>query len=70
MHVPDRAAMACFSTDSQPRPWIAPERMRAGELEDTRWCRAWASRDVMLKHNGTACDGCARLPDELREPAP
>lgn len=77
MHMP--APPSCFTLLALPRPWLAadldllrrnlknpPESPLFLLKDENRACRAWPSRADRIAHQGTACDGCARLPKEVR----
>lgn len=69
MHLPTDK-MGCFTQTLKPRPWLSYEHMykKKKEPDLALMCNAWASREMLVRHQGTLCDLCARLPEALRPP--
>ncbi|MDA8382752.1 MAG: hypothetical protein M0037_06755 [Betaproteobacteria bacterium] len=59
MHIPDSNAMACKVAQVEARRWVNRE-LTAEELDQSRWCQAFKSREQQVILQGDACDGCAR----------
>lgn len=67
MHLPDRTAMACHTTQASPRWWLWIDRSATAPTKDPATdCRAFASREMRERINGSACEGCARVPEDQR----
>jgi hypothetical protein len=65
MHVPT-ARPACHTPDATARLWKYDKRlMSQAAVDHSRMCQAWPSRKVLEQHQGCACDGCARLPEDI-----
>lgn len=65
MHVPDRAALACHTAEATDRRWLWFDRSQPEHrqpMEPATTCRAFSSTAERQRINGTACEGCARIP--------
>ena len=66
MHVPK--FLHCHTTEATERRWKWGDRGLAPwhtPSDPARICRAFDDLTTLTRHNGTACDGCARNPFEV-----
>ena len=70
MHIPTRP-MDCRTDDDSPQPWMYTDLYRLQKL-DRDWhnpatvCRAFGSKQQRQSIQGNSCDGCARIPEDMR----